>query len=115
MIAGAQMSVRALRAFLALLALSGWVPAFAQEQGDPLAEAAGDEVRELQDEMRADPEIMDAIDDLRSDPEVKAILDDPSVAAALRSGDLGALLANPKIGKLIDHPAVKEINEELED
>jgi len=71
------------------------------------------QIETLEERIRSQPETMDAIRALQSDPQFQEVLNDPEVAAALQSGNAGALLANPKINNLMNHPAVQDITKKL--
>ena len=71
------------------------------------------QIETLEERISSQPETMDAIRALQSDPQFQEVLNDPEVAAALQSGNTGALLANPKINNLMSHPAVQDITKQL--
>ena len=63
----------------------------------------------IEQRMTSDPETMSAISALQDSPEIKALLEDPDVLDALRSGNLQAILSNPKLARLAADPRIQEI------
>ena len=72
------------------------------------------QVKDLQERILDDQEILPLIMALQNDPEMLALLSDPKVLKAVQAGDLGALLNDPRIMKLLDNPQVKEIGKRLD-
>ncbi len=66
-------------------------------------------VKNLQDKMTGDQEIMALIQSLQNDPDFQKILEDPEIMKAIQEGNVTALAADPRIRKLLDNPTVKEI------
>lgn len=93
-----------------LFVLSLALPPFATAADSP----NGADVRELQQKMMADKDIMALILSMQSDPDVQALLNDPAVLEAVQSGNLDALAKNPKLLKLIDKEQVREIGKRLQ-
>jgi hypothetical protein len=58
-----------------------------------------EQVEALQERVQAQPETMEAIRKLQDDPAFQDVINDPDIAAALRSGDMAALLANSPLKK----------------
>jgi hypothetical protein len=77
------------------------------------SQAAGGQVRSLQDKMMSDQEIMGLIQSLQNDPEFKKILEDPEVLKAVNAQDIPALLANPKFIHLLNNSTVQEIQKKV--
>lgn len=72
------------------------------------------EVRELQQKIMADKDIMALILSLQNDPDVQALMSDPAVLDAVQSGNLDALAKNPKLLKLLNNEQVREIGKHLQ-
>ena len=76
-------------------------------------EDARSQVRELQEKILSDGEIINLVIALQSDPEIQAILNDPSALQAVLSMDINSLNNDPRFRKLIDNPRMKEIMQRL--
>jgi hypothetical protein len=68
----------------------------------------------LKQRMMNDQGIMAIITAMQGDPEMQAVLSDPSVMAAIQSGDTGSLMNNPAFMKLLKNPRVKQIEKMLQ-
>jgi len=103
------MSTRTERAFFAVAVLLALPLGAAVAQDAPPAAGGSAAVQGMQAQMLADPATRDKVLELQEDPAVKAILQDPKVMQAVRSGDLDALLSDPKLRALANHPTVRGI------
>lgn len=63
----------------------------------------------IEQRMTSDPETMSTISALQDSPEMKALLEDPEVLDALKSGNIQGLLSNPKLARLAADPRIQEI------
>ncbi|HUI27363.1 MAG TPA: hypothetical protein VL403_14875 [Candidatus Kryptonia bacterium] len=88
-------------------------PAWSQTTSKEAGAGDSKQIEDLQNRIRADPQMSDTINALQSDPEVQSVLEDPEVARAIESGNTEALLANPKIQELVNHPKIQEITKKL--
>jgi hypothetical protein len=70
-------------------------------------------VKNLQEKMTGDKDIMALIQSLQDSPEFKKILEDPEIMKAVNDGDVAALTANPRFMKLLDNTTVKEIEKKV--
>ncbi|MFT7686872.1 MAG: hypothetical protein ACI9FB_002220 [Candidatus Azotimanducaceae bacterium] len=70
---------------------------------------AGGQVRNIQQSLLGNADMMVKIMALQSSPEVKAILSDPAIMSAIQSFDLESLRENPKIQNLMNNKEVKSI------
>jgi hypothetical protein len=98
------------------LCLSGYVwtgGAAAEETSRYLTADETEQVRQLQERMLSDKEIMALIQDLQSDPEMQALLSDQSVLNAVKAGDVSALTRNPRFMRLLENARVKDIQRRL--
>jgi hypothetical protein len=77
------------------------------------SDGSGSEVRNLQDRMMSDQQIMGLIQSLQNNPDFKNILDDPEIMKAVSANDIAALMANPKFMKLLNDPTVQEIGKKV--
>ena len=77
----------------------------------PASQAGSENIKlnQLQSTLQADPEAMKLITGLQNDPDVQAILSDPKIMNAIKSGDYAALINNPKFKKLMNNPKIKQI------
>jgi hypothetical protein len=73
-----------------------------------------DRLSGLQKKMLSDPEIMGRILSLKDDPKFKAVLQDPDVMTAIKTGNIAALLSNPNFMQLLDDPRVKELEKKMQ-
>jgi hypothetical protein len=71
------------------------------------------QVKQLQEQMLANPDIMALISALQSDPEMLALLNDPVFVEAVQKGDTAALSADPRFLKLLDNPKVRAIVKQI--
>ena len=70
-------------------------------------------VKNLQEQMTGDKDIMALIRSLQDSPEFKKILEDPEIMKAVNDGDIAALTANPRFMKLLDNATVQEIEKKV--
>ncbi|MBF0516562.1 MAG: hypothetical protein HQK97_05510 [Nitrospirae bacterium] len=70
-------------------------------------------MKELQQKMMSDKEIMNIILSLKDDHEFQKILEDPEIMKAINNNDIQALMKNQKIISLLNHPKVKEIEKRM--
>lgn len=85
-----------------------------KRRGDMPAMDPG-QVRDIQHGMALDPNIFGKIRSLQDDPQVQAVLNDPEVVQAMRSGNYAALLANPGFMALLNHPEIRSITRDFLD
>jgi hypothetical protein len=71
------------------------------------------DVRNLQDTMMNDKEVMSKIQSLQNDPEFMKVLEDPAVMKAVNSGDISTLMANPQFMKLMNNSTVRDIEQKV--
>ncbi len=70
-------------------------------------------VKDLQQKMMSDKEIMGLIESLQNDPDFKKILEDPEIMKAVQEGNIPALTADPRIMQLLNNPTVREIEKKV--
>ncbi len=70
-------------------------------------------MKDLQDKMAGDKEIMALIQSLQNDPDFQKILEDPEIMKVIQEGNFTALAADPRIKKLLNNPTVKEIENKV--
>lgn len=96
---------------LSLMALL-WVFAFVSVAGagDAVSQSADpSQVKQLQEQMLGNPDIMALATALQSDPEMQALLSDPTFVEAVQKGDIAALSADSRFQKLLNNPKVRAI------
>jgi hypothetical protein len=71
------------------------------------------QVKQLQEQMLANPDVMALITALQSDPEMQALLSDPAFVEAVQKGDTSALSADPRFQKLLNNPKVQAIVKQM--
>jgi len=71
------------------------------------------QVKQLQEQMLGNSDIMALINALQSDPEVQALLSDPSFVESAQKGDLTALAADSRLQKLLNNPKVQAIVKQI--
>jgi hypothetical protein len=71
-------------------------------------------VREFQEKMLGDTDIMALILALQNDPEMQMLLNDPAVLNAVASGNINALTGNPRFMQLLNNPRIREIQQRIE-
>jgi hypothetical protein len=74
-----------------------------------------DQIRQIQQRMMSDKEVVEMILSLQNDPDVQRILQDPEIMKAVNSGDINALLSNPKFMKLLENPTIQDIRRKVTD
>ena len=67
------------------------------------------QLRQLQIGLASDATIMSMIEGLQRDPQLQAILADPEIMRAVRSGDLQTLMASEKFMALLNNRNIKAI------
>jgi hypothetical protein len=72
------------------------------------------QVREFQEKMLGDTDIMALILALQNDPEMQMLLNDPAVLNAVASGNINALTGNPRFMQLLNNPRIREIQQRIE-
>ncbi|NVN89913.1 MAG: hypothetical protein HXX11_04850 [Desulfuromonadales bacterium] len=77
--------------------------------GDATRTVDASQVKQLQDQMLNNPDIMALLSALQNDPEMQALLGDPAVVDAVQRGDTAALANDPRLLKLLNNPKVQEI------
>lgn len=77
------------------------------------SDAAGGQVKSLENKMLGDSEIMDVIRVLQDDPDLQKILQNPEIMRAVQTGDIAAFMRNPEFMKLLNKQAVQDINKKL--
>ncbi len=85
----------------------------AGESGRGGTGSVNQQVRDLQERMMSDQEIMSLILALSAEPEMQEILNDPAVLGAVNSGDIDSLAKNPRFMRLLENARVKEIQRRL--
>lgn len=63
--------------------------------------------------IMSDQKSMEIVLSLGSDPEFKALAADPKIQAAIKAGDVSALLADPRFVKLMERREVKDISSRM--
>lgn len=71
------------------------------------------QVRQMQEQMLNNPDIMTLITALQNDPEMQTLLNDPAVMEAARKGDVTALAGDARILKLLENAKVREIMKQV--
>jgi hypothetical protein len=66
-------------------------------------------VEKAQTMLMKDPEAMQVVASMASDPNFKELLDDPASVAALKSGDMAALLKNPRFLAIMQDPKMQDM------
>lgn len=74
---------------------------------------ATSQVEALQRRILADDSLAASVLALQDDPQVQAILADPALMEAVRTGDLNALAGDPKLLRLLDSPALRALGERI--
>lgn len=69
---------------------------------------------DLQKRILTDDGIMAIVLALQDDPELQAVLGEPKIMAAIKAGDINALMNDPRFMRLMDNPRVQEITRRLE-
>ena len=67
------------------------------------------EFQSMQNRILADPQVMGDIQQMVQDPEIMALLADPTLLAAIQSGNAASLQADPRIKKLSENPKVQAL------
>jgi hypothetical protein len=94
--------------------LCGTCSAWATETGAVSGlkqETARSQVRDLQEKILSDGDLMELVAAMQNDPDIRDVLNDPSVLQAVLSMDINALNNNPRFRKLLDNPRMKEIQQ----
>jgi hypothetical protein len=73
----------------------------------------GTQIRDLQQQLMGDAEIMGMITTLQSDPQVQAALADPEFMQLVASGNLGALQSNPRFKALMSSSRLRALQERV--
>jgi hypothetical protein len=89
--------------------------AAAEETSRHLTAAESEQVRQLQERMLGDAEIMALILDLQNDPEMQELLSDQSVLNAVTTGDISALTRNPRFMRLMENARVMDIQRRVKE
>ncbi len=71
------------------------------------------QIRDLQQQMMGDAEIMGMITALQSDPRVQAALADPEFMQLVASGNLSGLQSNPRFKALMSSPGLRTLQERV--
>jgi len=71
------------------------------------------QVRELQERVMNDQELIALVLALSADPDMQQIVNDPAVLGAISSGNYDALAKDPRIMRLLENDRVKEIQRRL--
>lgn len=72
---------------------------------------SSEKVKEMANKLMTDKEIMEMIVSLQNDPQFQAVLNDPDILNALKSGDNESLMKNEKFMQLKENPTMKKIGE----
>lgn len=105
------LSVLFLMVVVSLYGLSG--SAAAGETPRIRAGDVNEQVRQLQERMMNDQEIMALVLALSADPEMQEIANDPAVLGAIASGDYDALARDPRVMRLLENARVRELRRRL--
>lgn len=68
-------------------------------------------IQAMANKLMSDKETMEMIASLQSDPQFQAILTDPDILNAVKSGDHASLMKNEKFMQLKDNPTMQKIEE----
>jgi len=79
----------------------------------PQAGSTNVKLNQLQSKLQENPGTMNLIAGLKDDPDVQAILSDPKIMNAIKSGDYAALTSNPKFQKLMNNPKIRQITDSV--
>lgn len=93
------------------ISLSGLIATSESAQTRPVD--VNRQVREFQERMMHDQEIMALVLALSADPDIQELLNDPSVLSAINSGDYDSLAKNPRVMRLLENARVREIQRRL--
>jgi len=66
-------------------------------------------VKKTQSVLMQDPQAMQVVASMASDPNFKELLDDPESVAAIKAGDMAALLKNPRFLAIMQDPRMQEM------
>ncbi len=72
------------------------------------------QVSSMSKQLLGDKDVMSSILSLQNDPDFKAVLNNPDILKAVKSGDISTLLTHPDFQKLLNHSAVKDISKKVE-
>jgi len=74
---------------------------------------SGNPPETIKDRMTSDADTMKIINSLQDDPDFLALMKDPRMLEAVKSGDVKTLSANPAFMKILASPRVKEIQDRV--
>ena len=78
---------------------------------EPLANTLSSEnINALANKMMSDKETVGMIASLQNDPQFQAIINDPEIINAVKSGDSASLMSNEKFMQLKDNPTIQKIS-----
>ena len=67
------------------------------------------DLKQLKATIMANPQNMKLINGLKNDTDVQAVLSDPKILSAIKSGNYTSLATNPKFLKLMNNQKIKQI------
>jgi len=72
---------------------------------------SSDNINAMANKMMSDKDTMGMIASLQNDPQFQAIINDPNIINAVKSGDSASLINNQKFMQLKDNPTIQKIKE----
>ncbi len=71
-------------------------------------------IAQAKEKISSNPETMKMVTDLMTVPEFQAMLNDPEIANAARSGDIKTLMSNERFMSMVNHPRIKAIQNKID-
>lgn len=92
----------------------GWLGTGATgEAAESRAAGVNEQVRDLQERILNDRELMSLVLALSAEPEMQELMNDPAVLSAVNNGDFDSLARNPRVMRLLENARVQEIQRRL--
>ena len=65
--------------------------------------------QKIQKDIMSNPNMMKSITSMQQDPQVMKLIQDPTFANALKSGDINKIMNSPNFKKLLQNPNLRNI------
>jgi hypothetical protein len=75
---------------------------------------SSDQIEAMKNKILGDKETMGMVTSLQNDPQFQAVLNDPEIINAVKSGNTASLMNNEKLIRLKDNPIIQKITNKAE-